>query len=260
MTCLLAILLSVLPSLAIAQNPAPVAPAPQHAPNPSTNPEKPKADPAKPQIEKLGEFKYRLGTVIIQQKTREIRFPAKVNINQGLFEYLICGQQGKVHEALLITEISPTHLSLAFTLLRFPPSNELFSTLDETGHQTGLYPNVSATVKAGARIAIEVEWNADGSTHRLPVNEWIQHSVKTTAMKAGPWLYTGSDFYEGKFIPEMTGDIAAIMTMPSAMINYPGSDNDDNVWFGFPKRIPPVGTPVTVIITPFSNSRPLPKP
>ena len=237
MTRRLAILLAAIPALALAESTAPGAPTPQ--PNPQTappnpnpqaappnptppadpnkkpdDPAKPKVDPAKPQIEKLGESKYRIGTVTIEQKTREIRFPAKVNMNQGLLEYLICEQQGKVHEALLITEISPTHLCLAFTLLRYPPSNELFSLIDETGHPTGLYPNVAPAVKAGARIAIEVEWTAEGKTHRLPVNDWIQHNIKTTAMKAGPWLYTGSDFHEGKFIPEMTGDLAAIMTMP----------------------------------------------
>jgi hypothetical protein len=79
-------------------------------------------------------------------------------------------------------------------------------------------------------------------------------------MMAGPWLYTGSDFYDGKFVPEMTGDVAAIMVMPGAMINYPGSDNDDNVWFGFPKRVPPKGTPATLIITPYFKPRTLPKP
>ena len=273
----LAILLAAATSLAFAQDQPPAAPSSPPAQNPATEPAKPATEPAKPatepakpakpapepakpQIEKLGEGRYRIGTVTIDQKKREIRFPTKVNMAEGLVEFLLCLQQGKIHEALLITEISPTHLSLAFTLLRFPPSNELFSTIDETGHMTGLYPEVPLAVKAGARIAIEVEWNDNGTTRRNPVNEWLQHSRKNTAMMAGPWLYTGSDFYEGKFVPEMTGDLAAIMVVPAALINYPGSDNDDNVWFGFPKRVPPKDTPVTVIITPFYKPRTLPKP
>lgn len=270
----LAILLAAVSSLAPAQDQPPVAPsspplqnpapepakpAPEPA-KPATAPAKPKPEPAKPQIEKLSEGRYRIGTVTMDQKTREIRFPTKVNMSEGLLEYLVCLQQGKIHEALLITEITPTHLSLAFTLLRYPTSNELFSTLDETGHMTGLYPDVPLAVKAGARIAIEVEWNDNGTTRRNPINEWLQQSAKNTAMVAGPWLYTGSEFYEGKFVPEMTGDIAAIRIDPGAMINYPGPDNDDNVWYGYPKRIPPKATPVTVIITPFYKPRTLPKP
>ena len=279
MTRRLAILLAALPLLILAQDPPPATPAPAPAPAPvatdkpaASATDKPAASagdstapaaPVKPQVEKLGEGKYRIGGVTIDAKAREIRFPAKVNMDAGLLEYIICKAQGKLHEALLSTEINATHLSLAFTLLRYVPSPELFGLRDETGHPTGFYPEVAAAVKAGARIAVEVEWTLDGKTHRLPINEWIQLTAKETGMLAGPWLYTGSEFYEGKFVPEMTGDLAAIMVDQGCLINYPGADNVDNgsqVWYGFPKRIPAVGTPVTVIITPYSNTRPLPKP
>jgi hypothetical protein len=219
------------------------------------------AEPVKPSVVKLSETKYQIGAVTFDQKTREIRFPAKVNMEDGLLEYLIVLAQGKVHEALLITEISPTHLNLAFTLLRYTPSRELFVIPDDDGRLTDKYPEVPAAIKAGARITIEVEWNDKGSTRRVPINEWIQHAVKTTAMDAGPWVYSGSDFNEGKYVPEMTGDIAAILVSPAAIINFPGTDNqDDTVWVAFPKRVPPQETNVTVVIAPYSNRTPLPKP
>ncbi len=230
------ILISVCASLALAQDSAP------------------KAEQAKPSVVQLSETKYQIGAVTFDQKTREIRFPAKVNMEEGLLEYLIVLAQGKVHEALLITEISPTHLNLAFTLLRYPASRELFVIPDEDGRLTAKYPDVPAAIKAGARIAIDVEWNDKGSIRRVPINDWIQHAVKTTAMDAGPWVYSGSDFNEGKYVPEMTGDIAAILISPAAMINFPGTDNhDDTVWVAFPKRMPQQETNVTVIIAPYSN-------
>ncbi len=221
----------------------------------------PTAEPVKPSVLKLSETKYQIGAVTFDQKAREIRFPAKVNMEEGLLEYLVVLAQGKIHEALLITEISPTHLNLAFTLLRYTASRELFIIPDEDGRLTDKYPEVPAAIKAGARIAIDVEWNDNGSTRRVPINEWIQHAVKTTAMAAGPWVYSGSDFNEGKYVPEMTGDIAAILVSPAAIINFPGTDNqDDTVWVAFPKRIPPQETNVTVIIAPYLNLTPLPKP
>jgi hypothetical protein len=247
-------------SLALAQDRPPSDPAPDNKPATPPTQVAP-ADPAKPQVRKLDEFRYQIGNVTINQKTREIRFPTKVNMSEGLLEYLIVLQHGKIHEALLLTEISSLHLNLAFTLLRYPPSRELFSTIDETGHMTGLYPDVPAAVRAGARIALEVEWDDSGKTRRAPINEWLQNSVKGTPMPPGPWLYCGADFYEGKFIPEMTGDIASICIAPAALINYAGTDNqNDTVWVGAPKQIPPVGTPVTLIITPYSTTRTLPKP
>ena len=216
----------------------------------------PSTEPVKPSVTKLDEYRYQIGDVILDRKSREIRFPTKVNMNEGLIEYLVVLQQGKVHEALLISSITPTHLNVAMVLLRYAPSCELFSLINETGHPTGIYQEVPAPVRAAARIAIDVEWDDNGTTRRLPVNEWVRNNSKDTGMEAGPWLYTGSSISDKKFIPDLSGDITSIMNDSNAMINYPGTDNQDNAsWFAFAKRVPPVGTQVTVIISPYSSSK-----
>jgi hypothetical protein len=219
------------------------------------------AEPAKPSVTKLDGTRYQIGAVTFDEKTREIRFPARVNMTEGLLEYLIVHQNGKVHEALLATEISPTHLNLAFTLLRYRPSRELYPLPNETGGTSGRFPEVPEDVKAAARVSIEVEWNDSGNVRRLPVNEWIQHGVKTTAMPSGPWVYGGSEIYQGKFSAETTGDVAAIFIAPSSLLGYPGTDNNnDDVWNPFPKRVPAEGTSVTVIIAPHQKQNSPPKP
>ena len=234
-------------ALALAQDRAPVEPKSLPAPD------QPVA-PVQPSVKKLDETRYQIGDVILDQKTREIRFPARVNMTEGLLEYLIVHQNGKIHEALLATEISPTHLNLALTLLRYAPSPELYPLPNETGGVSGNFPDVPAETKARARVNIDVEWTADGKTRRVPVNEWIQHEVKATAMPAGPWVYGGSEVHEGKYIPETSGDIAAIFLAMSAILNYPGTDNNnDDVWLPFPKRVPAEATLVTVIISPFKK-------
>ena len=214
----------------------------------------PSAEAAKPSVKKLDATRYQIGGVSFDENTREIRFPAKVNLTEGLLECLIVHQHGKVHEALLSTEISPTDLNLAFTLLRYPPSRELYPLLEEDGAASSKFPTVPADVKARARITIDVEWTMDSKVRRVPINEWIQHGVKATSMPAGPWVYGGSEFSDGKFIPETSGDIAAIFLAMSALINYPGDDNNsDEVWTPFPKRVPPLETNVTVIIAPYQK-------
>ncbi|MEO7101251.1 MAG: YdjY domain-containing protein [Luteolibacter sp.] len=219
------------------------------------------AAPVKPSVEKIDETHYQVGKILFDRKTREIRFPAKVNMVEGLLEFLLVHQNGKVHESLLMTDISPTHLNLAFTLLRYPPSRELYALPNDHGGTSNNFPEVPDDVKAGARIKIEVEWKEGEKTRRLTANEMIQHTVKASAMSAGPWVYGGSEFNDGKFAPESSGDLIAIFTANSALINYPGKDDDnDEVWIPYPKRVPAVGTDVTVIITPFSNATPLQKP
>lgn len=250
--CLL-VLLCAGSSLALAQ----VAPAPAPPPAPAQTAASPK-----PQIERIDETHFKIGKILFDAKTREIRLPAKVNMAVGLLEFLLVQQKGKVHESLLITDASPTHLNLAFMLLRYPPSNELFSPLDETGHVTGILPDVPLAVKAGARILIEVEWkDGEGKTQRSPINDWIQHKSGESVTPTGPWLYTGSVSHEGKYVPEITGDVAAIFTAQQAMINYPGNDAaSDLVWYAFPKRVPAKDTEVTLIITPFYKKPAAPKP
>ncbi len=240
----LAILVAAASTLALAQNDPPAA----------TQSATPPAESAKSPVEKLDESHYRIGGITLDQRSREIRVPTKVNrAAERALEYLLVMPQGKTHEALLVTETSPTHLNLAFTLLRYLASPELFYQVDAHGSMTENHPSVAASVKAGARIDIDVEWDDHGRRRRIPVNEWIQQTVKTTAMAAGPWLYTGSEIHDGQYVPEMSGDVAAVMVDPGTLINYPGADNGDNVWAAYPERVPPAGTPVTLIITPHSK-------
>lgn len=245
------ILLPFLATLALAQDPSPLGSKAVSATNQAVE----------PAVTRLDATRYQIGEVIFDQKTREIRFPAQVNMTEGLLEYLVVHQNGKVHESLLSTDVSPARLNLAFNLLRYSPSKELYPLPNETGGTSNKFPEVPANVKAAARVNIEVEWSHEGKIRRVPVNEWIQHAVKTTAMPAGPWVYGGSDFHEGIFVAETTGDIISIFLSMAALVNYPGEDyEDDTVWMPFPKRVPPEGTKVTVIIAPYQNTKPLPKP
>ena len=242
------LLLTLGASLAIAQNEPTVAPTPTPVPEKAV-------ESVKPVMEKLDASHYRIGKVIFDQKTREIRFPAKVSDPNMRLEYLIVQEKGKLYESLLFTDISPTHLNLAFTLLRYPASRELYALPTKSGGLPIKFPVVPDDIKAGARVSISVEWKEEGKIRHVSVNEWIRHAVKTTAMPEGPWVYGGSEFHDGKFDPETTGDIVAIMTVRSALVIYPGQENQNGEeWWPFLKRLPPPDTEVTVIIDPYQSN------
>lgn len=205
----------------------------------------------KPSVKQLDEDRFQIGEIVFNKKSREIRFPTVVNMTEGQLEFLVVHKNGKTHESLLATDISPMALNIAFALLRYPASKEFSPLPSETGGASNEYPEVPEKVKEGARITIEVEWKEGERTRRVPANDWVQHGVKGSAMPPGPWVYGGSDVANGKFAAESTGDIVAIYLAPAAMVNYPGVDHDnDDVWTPFPKRVPTEGTPVTLIITP----------
>ena len=228
---------------------APAAPAAGQPPAAGSAPA-----PAAPAFVQLDENRFKVGEVEFDKATRVIRFPATLNQREGLLEYVVVHDKGKVHESLLRTAINPTHLNIALKLLRYQSSPELFPLRDE-GHPTGLFPTVDAKTKAAARVEIRMLWKDDAAEHSATVNEMVTNTKNDKPMPAGPWVYGGSLVDQGRFVAEMTGDIVAILTNEVSIFNYAGTSNKqgDNYgdWFALTKRIPAIGTPVTVEIRPW---------
>ncbi|MDA7518442.1 YdjY domain-containing protein [Akkermansiaceae bacterium] len=209
------------------------------------------AAPKKPQIKQLSENEYQIGKVTLNKKTREITFGAGVNLVDRPLEYLLVNTKGKVHEALFLTDISPLNLNIAMKLIGFKESKELFEIVNEEYRPTGKFPEVSDEVKKASRVDILVQWDADGKSKTVPINDLIIHSITTQQMAPGPWLYTGSYMHEGKFKAEISGDLFAIYPRQPPLVSYPGKDNlNDDIWFTHPKRMPDEGTVVKIILKP----------
>lgn len=233
------------------------------APDPGRAPVEPRTLPApdqpvaevKPAVKKLDGDRFQVGDVIFNSKTREIRFPAAVNMaGEELLEFAIVHVNGKVHEALLVTEISATDLNIAFKLLRYQASAEFYPLKEADGSYSNEFPEVAEEVKKAARIDLAVEWKEGDKDRKAKLHEWISHASTGKPMAADPWVYGGSGVYEGKFMAESSGDIAAIFLSNTALINFSGKDNNsDEVWLPFPKRVPAEGTKVTVVIAPYLN-------
>ena len=66
-----------------------------------------------PPVRDLGNGKFEVGIVTFHQKSREINFPAEVNMKEGALEYAVVHHNGKIHEAILITKARPFHVHIA---------------------------------------------------------------------------------------------------------------------------------------------------
>ncbi|KAB2638925.1 MAG: hypothetical protein DVB25_06745 [Verrucomicrobia bacterium] len=236
---------------------APSEPAGATDATPAAAPATGGVEPAKGQavFVQLDENRLKIGEVELNKHSRLIHFPAVFNQRDGLLEYVIVHDKGKVHESLLRTSINATHLNIALKLLGFESSRELFPLRDEEGGGDGLMPVVPPAVKAAARVEIRLQWKDGGTAHSATVNECIKNTKNDKVMAAGPWIYGGSAVHEGRFVAEMTGDIVAILTNEAAIFNFPGDSNKvgENYgdWFVLTKVVPTIGTPVTVQIGPW---------
>ena len=198
---------------------------------------------------------FKVGTVQLDKNTGTVTFPAKVQMDDGLLEYLLVTPQGPVHESLFVSEAAPQDVHMAMLLLGArgmvqKPSEKQPGRIDAASL-------AKAPKLTGDRILLSVKWTDKGGKEQLtPPERWIMRKiftpkkpVKNIAAEDGPWLYTGSYFYENRFIAQMDGTFAAMVTFPGALINNPRTgSNDDHIWFVKTEAVPPVGTPVEFTI------------
>lgn len=196
-------------------------------------------------IERLSPGVFRLGEIKIYKETRSIAFPAKVNMDKGLLEYILVRSSGKTHESLFRTDVDPYHLQIAFLLLGFEGTDRplAFQGATETPRGDPVEIIIDSMRKEGGAEA--------GGNIKVKAEEWVARkadgNLKNTVILY--WVYTGSVVIEGQFLAQSGGSIIAIYHDPAALIDNasPGGESDE-IWFVKEGVVPPVGTPVTIII------------
>jgi hypothetical protein len=200
-------------------------------------------DLAKAPIQRLSEDVYQLGLVTLDKKKHTIRFPAQVNMSEGIVEYALVHSTGKVHESVLKTEAAPLHIHLAKLLLG--------------GSDGAGVPKSPITPPEllGRKVKVWVSWEGGAVEQRVPLENLISNTVTRAQMTPGPWIYNGSRVAEGTFLAHRDGSIIAIISDPDALINSPRPGReDDEIWRSNPARLPGKGTPLVVTIQLDNNS------
>jgi hypothetical protein len=204
-------------------------------------------------LKKVGEQEYELGEIKFNSTTREIRVPCKVNMTEGLLEYVVVHEHGKTHESLLSTSISPLELNVAMLLTNYEPHiKEAAQYLKEPRPMTTHLMSLPMERPGANQIEVAVEWkDAAGGTQTAPVTRWIKEKNSTVSREKTHWTYTGSMVSQTGFAAQFDGSIMAIYFDLIALINFPVKENnDDDRWEVATAVVPPIDTPVTLVITP----------
>ena len=188
---------------------------------------------------------YRIGEVVVNKKERSITFPATINMNKGLLEYLLVRNTGKTHESLLRTAVEPYNLQIACLLL------------DLAGTDKPLAFQGAPDTPQGDPVSISVEYVQDnGKSYRVSPKEWIVKTVDGEQHNAPElnWIFTGSIVSNGRFASQMDGSMIALYHDPAAMIDNASTGGEsDKIWFVNEKAAPPVGTKVIITIKPLKK-------
>ncbi|MGA2752016.1 MAG: YdjY domain-containing protein [Verrucomicrobiota bacterium] len=208
---------------------------------------------AQPPLRQISADVFQLGSVRLDKARRTVAFPAQLNMNDGLIEYLLVNAKGKTYESLLKTDAEPYHIQLAMLLLGAkgaPQTPALLNAPSVPFHvnrppgATNGPPELPIT---GDPISIELTWQAGGRQSRAPAEDWIINLTTKTNVSRGSWTFNGSRVVRGTFLAQRDGQIAALIDDLDAMVNNPrpGHDNDQ-IWQLDSNTLPPLGTPVEV--------------
>ena len=111
---------------------------------------------------------------------------------------------------------------------------------------------------SGPEIAISVHWKNDkGEVQTARARDWVRDAKTGKAMEH-PWVFAGSGFWDNEVTGQRvyeaeSGDFICVSNFPSAMLDLPiksSKDNAELMFRAFTERIPPLGTPVTLTLTP----------
>ncbi|MFH0908462.1 MAG: YdjY domain-containing protein [bacterium] len=177
----------------------------------------------------------RLGTVVVDAHDRSVLLTGHVNQVEGAIELFACGPRGKTHESVLVLDVYPVDLQTGLLLIG--------ARHGKPAEGMGMRP------PDGDPLDVFVEWQDGGKTVRRRAEAMIRNSKTKRVLPKTAWIFTGSTFEDGRFKALVEESLIVSYWDPWAIINI-GSDvgADDEILSVNTRNVPPLGTPVTVLI------------
>lgn len=173
---------------------------------------------------------------------------ARVALREGALEHLLCFKNTKEHEAVLATRAAPKLIHAGLLLTGVEP-----------GHPVRFRPEFQPP--EGPPIAIDVEWEENGKTKRVPARDLVKDE-HTGRVLEKDWVFVGSETVvdpetKKTYYTADDGDLITVANFPSAILDVPfastSNDTERNFVANTPK-IPPRGTMVTMYLKPAARA------
>ena len=186
-----------------------------------------------------------------QGKSRRVRVAAVVCFREGALEMLMCRKNTKEHESVLTADIDARQVHVA-----------LLAAGAKAGSPVKYEPKY--TPATGSTIKVTLEYQKAGKTVTARGQDWVRDAKTRKAMPYS-WVFAGSVLFQDPDDPKKPplyaangGDVICVSNFPDAMLDLPVNspqDDAERLYEAFTEKIPPVGTPVTVILEPAPDKK-----
>lgn len=168
---------------------------------------------------------------------------SEVVLRRGPVEFFACGR-GKEHESILRLNASATHIYMALGLIGLNPGHP--PVWDDAIGDYGR--------PAGDLLDITCEWEEDGQSRSADAFEWLREIEFSRRPISRPWVFAGSlRLADGTLAAEQSGAVFAVVDFPDSLVGQTGRHSSSNpeLWLeAATDRIPPLGTPVRLVLRP----------
>lgn len=183
--------------------------------------------------------------VWVDAKRGAVLVDGQVSLRRGMLEMFACIRNTKEHESIVTADTQAFLVHAGLLRLGAEP-----------GHPAQFVPEFKPP--AGTEIEVTVEWRDEqGKPQTAKAQDWIR-DLKTGKAMTYPWVFAGSRFWTdeetGKqFYQAEGGDFICVSNFGTASLDIPveSSQSNDALEFeAFTERIPPLGTPVRLVLKP----------
>jgi hypothetical protein len=204
-----------------------------------------KDDPPKPVVVKKVEVGKNVW-VEIEGETRRVVLNAIVCNRDAPLEHLLCRKMTKEHEAILSADVDAAKIHVALLLAGAEP-----------GSPVQFEPRFRPA--QGTVIKISVQYRHRGQTVTVPAQTWVRY-IKSKRELQNDWVFAGSlllrdasNPFGRAYYAANQGDVFCVANFDSALLDLPfasSTSGDELLFEAFTERIPPLDTPVRVILEP----------
>ena len=182
--------------------------------------------------------------VWLDMENKSVVLVGKVCQREVPLELFACIRGTKEHEAIVVADVKALTVHAGLLAVGGEPGNPVQF-------------NPEYVPVRGTEIEVTVRWkDAEGKVQTARAQDWIQNTQTSKAMTE-PWVFGGSGFWVEptgeKMYQAESGDFICVANFGTAMLDVPVESSQANhmlMYRAFTERIPPLETPVTLILTP----------
>ncbi len=189
--------------------------------------------------------------ITVLPDSKEVQFSGEVCLTTGWLEVAVCSRGTREHESLVVTDVAPSLVHAGLLLLDLEPG--------EPGRWAVDGSALVLTPPSGPAIEVLVRYRDGGEETERKIADWICDDSGKPTFGGEAWIFGGSvmigDSDESRYAADISGNIVGIVTFGDELLGRrevlsDQADISPPEWMACGERIPPMGTPVTVILRP----------